>query len=317
MVKYFVLFFVVVSLFSCTNSKDANLENQKTDQLVGQNDLLPKKVIVYNEVNFKQQSIPNWTEGVDFVFMDKLNNRVLESDASYFFSNIYYYPNDKIETTKEEVHKNMYDGGIISSLYFVESWSFDKQNYRFKKNIETWSPVFQYYKKDGDKIDSTILVKKLLYDVWGDANSRERQIAKNITYEVNLSSENKTNEYLNVEDFANMIIEPVISGEIKSYDFFDENELDPMAVKRFFGYSVDTVETENPISGEIEQEIYKMEASFSGVEAFVFVEDWYIDTFSYQIRKQVKSIAPVFVETEIDEDGEAYEIKKIAFKVNL
>ncbi len=317
MIKYFILFFVVVSFLSCTNSKDVNIEDQKKDQLSVQNDLLPKKVIVYNEVNFKQQSIPDWIKGVDSVFMNKLNNKVLESDVAYYSSNIYYDPNTKIEMTKEDVLSNMNAEGMISSLYFVESWSFDKQNYQFKKNIETWSPVFQFYKRDTGKIDSTQIVKKLLYDIWGEATSNERIIAKDIIYEVKLNSENKTNEYLNVEAFANMIIEPVISGEIKSYDFFDESELNPMRVKRFFGYSVDTVETENPISGEVEQEILTAEASFLGVEAFVFVEDWYIDTLSYQIRKQVKSIAPVSLETKVDEDGEVYEVKRIAFKVNL
>lgn len=319
---YFSFLLLTILLVSCNKSNPKNDSSTQPEEVnaTTTNALLPEKVIVYNEVNYKEQSIPEWLNGVDSNFMNQLNQKVIASDLQLYSSNIYYEPETKIKMTDEDVKLNMRETSKISALYFVESWSFDKASYTLKKHIESWSPVLEFYKTTSDgRIDSSRKAKKLLYDVRENTSSKEQLIAQNITYEVSLSSEQKTSDFLDLNKLIHLIVEPVIRGDKKAYDFFDQTEMTPMDVKYVFGYSVDSLEEEDPVTGEwktVKTEV--QEEDLSDIEAFIFVEDWYIDTKTFAIRKQVKAIAPVIVQIKIDEEtGESYLSKKIAFLVKM
>ena len=320
--SYLFVFMFAVSILSCNNSNNKETKNTKfVEKTTTENALLPNKVIIYDEVNFSEQSIPEWISGVDSSLMTNLNKQVINSDIQVYSSTIYYEPDSKIKMTDKDILLNMETSipGSISSLYFIESWFFDKDNYRLSKQIESWSPVYEYYKENKDGvIDSTQKVKKLLYDVRGSSEKEdETLIAKNITYEVNFSENQKTNDYLNLNKLSHLIIDPVLNGKKKAFDFFDRTELDTMEIKQNFGYRLDSLEEEDPNTGKWIWKRHETKESLSDVEAFIFVEDWYLDNKTFAIRKEVKSIAPVIVKIKVDENGEAYTSKKIAFLVNL
>ncbi len=312
------LYILVLSsiLISCNNTNQIKKTTKSENQSL-KNDLLPSKVIVYKEVNFRKQSIPEWTKGVDSIYMDQLNEAVLNSDVQLYSSNIEYLPNTKEKISHEDVHNNMKADGEISALYFIDSWAFDKKTYSFTKNVESWSPVLSFLKKNKNRNNETVLKKSkmLLYDLRNNFEGDEKKIAENITYEVSFNEGTPNNKYLDIEKLAKMIVDPVLNGKKKAYDFFEKTELKPIDIKYTLGYSLDSLEEENIKTGEWEVKQVETPEDLSTIKAFIFVEDWYIDTTTFAIRKKVKSIAPVIIKTKIDSDGEAYQSKKIAFIV--
>lgn len=314
--KKTIYLLVLVSIIISCNTVDKKAESELNGTEATKNDLLPEKVIVYNEVNYNLQSIPEWLSGVDNAFFAQLNESVLQSEVQLYSSNVFYQPELIVKMTDEDVRNNMTSGGEINAIYFIEEWSFNKKTYSLEKKIEAWSPVLEYYKEFEGVIDTTKKVKKLLYDVRELAGSDEKLIAENMTYEVNFSSGNNS-EYLDLTKLVNLIVEPVIEGKVKSYDFFDKTELANIDVKQIFGYAVDSLEEQDPVTSKWVWKYIEHDMDFSEVEAFVFVEDWFIDTKTYAIRKKIKSIAPVVFRVRIDETGESYVSKRIAFSVNF
>ncbi len=320
MKKILCFLFLGSILISCNNNPNTEKTTSPNPKIPTiENDLLPTKVIVYNEVNYKIQSIPEWTQGVDTVYMNQLNEAVLNSDVQLYSSNIEYLPNTKEKMSHEDVRNYMKANGGISALYFIDSWIFNKEAYTFTKNVESWSPVLEFTKKNKNDNGETVLKKSkmLLYDLRNSPSNYQQKIAENIRYEVSFNDDITNNKYLDVEKFAHLIIDPVLKGEKKAYDFFEKTELKPIDIKYTLGYSVDSVEEENPETGEWVSKVIETAEDFSSIKAFIFTEDWYIDNKTFAIRKEVKSIAPVIIKTKIDSDGEAYQSKKIAFLVKL
>ncbi len=204
MKKIIYLLGITILLFSCKQGVVTDKEDTK--QEVTSNDLLPQSVIVYNEVNFKTHAFPEWVSGVDSIFMCELNEKVISSGLELYSSNIYYDLETKIIMTDDDIRVNMDADGLINALYFIEKWSFNEASYSFGKEVVSWSPVHEFYKKTDDKIDSTKKSKKLLYDLRSLPKTKERKIAENITYEVDFSVEHKTNEFLNLEKFTHLIL---------------------------------------------------------------------------------------------------------------
>ncbi len=317
---YLLIFISIGLLISCNNpkqNKSSNKTNETINNKANINALIPDKVIIYDEVNFMQQSIHEWVLGVDTIFMTNLNEQVINSEIQLYSSNIYYDPDLKLEMTDKDIYLNMNTQGSISSLYFIENWNFNKNTYKLDKQIESWSPVYEFYKKYDGEIDSSKKAKKLLYDVRTKLENNTKLIAKNIIYEINFSEDRKTNDYLDLNKLSHLIIDPILTGDKKAVDFFEKTELKPIDIKYDLGYRLDSLEEENPNTGEWVWKRFETKEDLSNIEAFIFIEDWYLDTKTFAIKKEVKSIAPVIIKTKIDEDGESYISKKIVFLVNL
>jgi hypothetical protein len=306
MKKLILLSLIAAGFWSCELDK----ENQDVTSQSIVNDLLPKKVIVYNEVNFANQSIEEWTQGVDQDYFSSLNEKVINSDVKLESAMVYFQEEESPEMTKEDVLANMNkeDSAHISSLYFIESWHFNQATYKLEKTVEAWSPVYEFVKNENG-VERP--VKKLLYDVKSSADKANKLIAENITYEVNFDTEFKTNEYLNIDMLAKLTVEPMLEGKVKAYDFFDDAELDVVSMRRSMGYISDTLITINPQTNEDEVEVVEVEEDISSVRAYIFVEDWYIDEQTFAIKKHIKGIAPVAISSIVDEDGEVIEYRRI------
>ena len=301
-------------LFSCTNLQETTDGNSLKTKV---NDLLPKDVIVYKEVNFTNHELKDWVKGVDHAYMQTLNQTVIDSKIDLFEANITYMPKDNFTINDDDIIANITDNSTVNALYFIEKWSFNEENYAFNKEIYSWSPVLEYFHIKDGIIDSSRIVKKLLYDLKGSFEGNEKLIAENIIYEVNFDTERENNMCLNVEKLTSLIINPIIDGKKKAYDFFDKTEKTILDIKTSLGYSVDSMEVENIETAKWEWKYTYTEEDYSTVQAFLFIENWYIDTKSFMIEKRIKSIAPVSLTTRIDADGEAYQVKKILFVVDL
>ena len=267
--KIIYLFALTPFFIACNQT----LETENTDKTtvtenkVSTNALLPAKIIVYNEVNYKNKINKDWTKEVDTVFMDNLNEQILSSDIILYegTSGMYPVPN-KIQISKDDIRSNMNKEGNISAIYFTESWSFDTVNYQLEKNVLKWAPVEAFYKKIKEE-KSLTKTKKLLYDVETTFTGNEKLIASNITYELNFDSEYKTNDYLDIEKLVNFIINPVIEGKQKAYDFFSKKAIDINEIKINLGQKIDSIEEEDPVTGEWKWKIATVDIRLDQVKA--------------------------------------------------
>jgi hypothetical protein len=309
MKNQFFVFAILVLMVAC-QTEPQTAKPEETNQISANNDLLPNKVIVYNEVNYKKQDIEDWTKGVDQNYFETLNNKVLNSGVAMYSSSVFYDTKDAMPMTKADVLNNMVDqdSAGISALYFIESWDFNQADYRFVKTIEAWAPVYEFTKIEPE---GNVKAKKLLYDIKARPQKAEKLIAENITYEVNFDSEFKNYEYLNTDKLAYLIVEPMLKGDVKAYDYFNNNLLSIDDMKRTLGYSADTLLVESLETGELETKVVLNEENISLVKAYIFVEDWYIDEQNFAIQKKIKAIAPVAISSNIDVDGELIISKKI------
>ena len=317
MKKTIYLFALLPFLIACnqientTNVKEtASTEN---NEIV--NALLPSMTIVYNEVNYKKQANTEWTKGVDSLFMANLNKDILNSNIPlYEAASGEYIIEDRIKTDANKVRSNIRKDGEISAIYFTEAWSFDSTNYKLDKKVLKWSPVISYYKSVGNKISSE-KTKRLLYDVTTSFEGNEKLIASNITYEINFNSKLKTNDWLNLEKLATLVINPVLEGKHKAYDFFDKTPIKLDNIKINLGYGVDSIEEEDPVTGEWKWLYHTNEIRLDEVYAYIFVEDWYIDTKTFAIKKKIKTIAPVRLYMKSYNDSALS--KKVIFAVDM
>lgn len=292
MKKLIYLFALLPLLIACNqNNNNTNQKNVQNNEI--SNALLPTKALVYNEVNYKNQVEKNWTKGVDSLYMDNLNNEILNSNITLYDATPgEYIVGNRTKITAKEVRNYTPPKGEISAIYFTEAWAFDSSNYKLYKTILKWSPVIAYNKlTNKDSIGQK--AKKLLYDVESSFKGNEKLIASNITYEVNFNSEYKNYEWLDLEKLAKLIIDPVLKGKYKAYNFFNKNPLKAEDIKIALGYGLDSLEEEDPVTGEWKWKILTRDMRIDQVKAYIFVEDWYIDSKTYAIKKKIKTIAPI------------------------
>ncbi len=272
------------------------------------NELLPTRVNVYTEVNFLEQNIDSWLEGVDAVFLKALNNQVLQSNTPIFEAMPVYVSKPTIVQDKAYIKTLVEESTLgISSLYFVENWSFSNSTQQLEKHIDSWSPVLQYYKINKERdIADTNIVKTLLYNVDCSDSEADKLIAKSIFYEQKVEAEESLNEYLDVEKLADLIVTPVLRGNKKVFDFFENTPLTVADICENWGVELS--------EEDFQTEDFKSQIDLESITAYIFEEDWYINPKTFAIRKEIKSISPVYSGFRTDQDGELYEFKRILFK---
>jgi len=305
---------LLLVLGACNNESDP--VKKIILNLNSENDLLPKKVFVNYEVELNAQVFPEWTKGVDTALMFHLTENVLNSDVSVYFPMIQYTPvSTEIITRKEiETVLNQPNPVGVSALYFIENWFFNQSSYQFRKEIETWSPVFLYQrivKKD------TTVNKSLLFDLKCLGGNASTLLAKDMTYEVTLDPENPNFSNFTPLSFAQLVLNPVLSGEKSIVDFYDNKAITIDNLKLSLGKTSDTLMIEDPNTGESKIEINQQAEQLDKVLGYIFVEDWFLNKETFVITKKVKSIAPVYYRTRTFENGETETSKRVIGRINL
>jgi len=296
-------------LTACNNESDP--VKKIILNLNSENDLLPKKVYVNYEVNTVEQNFPEWLQGVDTALMHHLTENVLNSEQTVYSPMIQYTGLSTEIIDRKEIGEalNVPNPLGVSALYFIESWFFNQVSYQFRKELETWSPVFLFHKihkKD------TVLGKKLLFDLKCVGGTASKLLAKNITYEVSLNPESPN--YINFApvNFAQLILNSVLTGEKIIVNYLDSTNISIDEVKILMGKVSDTLLVVDPNTGDETFEIHNQAEQFDRILGYIFVEDWFVNPDTYVITKTVKSIAPVYYGSRLLENGKPNRIKRLS-----
>lgn len=320
--KLISAFIFLFALISCTN----NSEKKETVS----NDLISKNVIANYEFDGYPFS-PKWISTFDTNFITPIINNALNKKITIFNDDL----NDtlSINDIKQDlglltdtqlveqedgsfkmILKNSdFDEKSIKTIFFNEEWFYNNQKNIFNKKIISYSPVKYYHKFDTLKYTR----KKVLTiknDNFNEKNSK--QIAKNIIYEVDFNNDTSTTVIngLDINNFVNVLVENALNKKTKCYDSFSAKQMNVNEIKKELGQTIDTILTEDPETGEIITKISKNDFDKSEIKGITFIENWYLDTISFNIQKQVVGIAPIrFIEKYYEDETEPEISKTIPF----
>ena len=116
-----------------------------------------------------------------------------------------------------------------------------------------------------------------------------------IVYEINLEKDADRPSWLEKLDSKKLVdylIDNVLSGKLKAYDYFTNQYLTQKELKKIVESHTDTTFVQNPETGVNETKVTKYEFDRSDVKSLVFIEKWYIKDDS-KFKKKVKGIGLV------------------------
>jgi len=299
---------------ACTEIPTKENEGYQEDNYVySDNALIPQYVRVYEEVNFKKQADEHWLSGIDTNLFYHIEQKLFATKIKKYDAAIFldentdtstFFNKQEIEARKEGLKTS------LDALYFTENWKFNKKEYRLEKDVLMWTPV--YFCKKVYK-DTIMNIKKVIFDIHNKKLKNKKQIASDITYEFSLTDDKDHNNTLNAKRLINLLLEPVLKGEKAAYDFDTNQKYSIAEMKERLGERIDSLEVENPVTGEITWEVRKRDFTFEDIDALIFTEDWYMDMDNFSIQKDVKSISPVKFIYDIDGNLR----KRILFRIDF
>jgi len=324
MKKIFFISAIIVSVFiisSCNTSKN---KKQKL-----KNNLIAKNVIASYEFDLYPE-VSEWIKTLDKKFVSIEIDKSLSQEIKTYNDDDNLMSVNSIKQNlgiltdtqlieqengemKMNIIKSDLDINSIKSLYFKEKWFYNQDSSVFTKNIIWYSPVRYYYKYDTIKY-----TKRWIYRIKNDNFNKKtsKQIAKNIIYEVDFNVDTSTTqiEGLDNKQFVDILINNAINKKIKCYDAMSTKELTVEQINNELGNTTDTIFVEDPETGEISTKIAPGIIDKSEIKGLMFIENWYLDTVSFNIRKEILGIAPIRFVEKYFEDSEKPEItKKIPF----
>jgi len=115
-----------------------------------------------------------------------------------------------------------------------------------------------------------------------------------------------------------MMLNSVLSGNKVAYSFQNiEEKLSLDEVKQNIGYEVDTLISLNDITNEYDTVIVNNTPDIQKVVGIVFIEDWYYDENTLQIKKKVIGIAPLWYSVVMSTSGNYFENKLIPYVIKF
>lgn len=263
--KHFAFFWLLLLLFSCTNeNKEKNIRssNLLVDELITVSHLYSENV---------QQSLP-WANAfrvrplINNLFYDVLQNKIVLYNP--IFEDTVFNVLDKeswLHILKNSKHLT-FDTTQFNDLYFFESWSLDTiNNFNLQKEVLYWSPV---------KRENQIL--KLAGKVKVQPLKEKKLLAQQLIYEFSLNDSIFSNERLNKRKFAKILFDWAIHNPNKTYNPFTSQPMTKEELYRRMNIS--------------DSSLY---LPYNDINSILFVENWYYDTKTYSIQKEVLSIAPI------------------------
>ncbi|MFH2096890.1 MAG: hypothetical protein ABIJ16_14365, partial [Bacteroidota bacterium] len=208
----------------------------------------------------------------------------------------------------------------LNQIYVKEEWFLDKDNFRFDKKVLGYGIVKEYLRSpDSDRMERKVL---FVLDFENDSSlgevpdiSKLELIGSDLKYEFSLNEVESWVKDLDHDRLINVVMDKIISGEVKSYDFWNGNELTINEVKNMLSIPNDTVMVEDPETGEVKPEIIQYDVSPDLFHSYIFIEDWYLDRATYRIVKKVKGFAPVSFVYRDEESSEPE--RKVTFMVKF
>ena len=314
---------LLVFMFSCDQSETTKIVNN-TNALLHTNVSSEYEFINVNE------DFPHWTENFKAnEFYTDLCNSAMEGKIKVFSDNGDEFSIAQVKATlgeytdtlmiedpvtfefKKELIEHKANLNNITGMYFKENWFFNEAEFRFTKEIIEYYPVLTKL----SNIDTTQYSKFLAFAVKKNNFNSDKSVllASGIITEYNFNDtlESTILSGMDLNKFRTLLVDK----SLESKNVYNPDNLELMNVaeiKQSLGSADDTLLLEDAETGEYIQQIIKGQINLEDIENIIFIEDWYIDKASFNIRKEIIGIAPILY-TYKYYDGDMSVSKKIPF----
>jgi hypothetical protein len=119
----------------------------------------------------------------------------------------------------------------------------------------------------------------------------------------------------NKNEFLDSLIFSATKGRVKAYDFFDHAQLTTDEVKENLEMVKDTLQIVNPETGDTTIKVTNGNFELSNVREVLFIEKWFWDKKTKQLRKQIIAYGPVIYDVKDDSTASYPVLKKVPFIV--
>ncbi len=306
---------ILVTLFSCNSGK----VNHHYPAL--HNDLLPEKVTVMDELLLADTSPKGeWLKALKkdtlllyIAMAGKSGNTTLGNGISVNLNtfernaladSVFVAP--EIDTSK------------VKSIVFLENWFFNNDKVCFTKKVNAIAPVLFISLKKSD----TGTIKKIPYWIFNSDNTASDKkntikIADSLATEFFFNQERSRNLDKNI--LLSQLFKKALLEDYQVRDFFSNQLLNKKEIKRRMGFGGETIfymdstgQTAQKTHDDWTDRDVLNTIDYSEYKSILFIEDWYLDTLTYQVNKVVKSICPVREYTD-----QSVIRKSISFKMDL
>ena len=318
----FLLLIVTIFIVSSCNQPKNNTSKELKNNLIAENVIVKYEFELFPEVE-------DWIKSLDKKFISQNIQKSLSQEIKTYTDddsvmslnsikqNLGILPDTQLIEQengdfKMNIIKSDLDIKSIKTIYFSEQWFYNQDSSIFTKNIIWYSPVRYYHK------DTTKYTKRWIYKIKNNNFNKatSKQIAKNIIYEVDFDNDTSTTiiEGLDKKQFVDILIDNAINKKNKCYDAMTTEQLTVEQINKELGCVNDSILIEDPETGEMSLNVVEGTIDKSEIKGLMFIENWYLDTVSFNIQKQVIGIAPIrFVEKYFEDEEEPEITKKIPF----
>ncbi|MCD4794317.1 MAG: hypothetical protein K8R54_13865 [Bacteroidales bacterium] len=230
-----------------------------------------------------------------------------------------------IEEFTETIIQNEIDTNEINGIIFYDKWIFDENKFKMFKEVTAFSPVRNYFRPDdlGKIMPLYKLVAWFVFEPYKNKKEMKNSVKRmklfnKVTYEYYINNVELEMYRINddiiqglqleeclekqgcaywtshtKEKFKHLIIDDVISGKRKGFDFHTLKLLETEKCKKRIGIFTDSIYSPNIETGEFTVNIFERQLDYSEIKSFIFIENWYVDEITLRIKKEVLGVAPV------------------------
>lgn len=328
-----VVIIIAAFLSSCCDCDDLKNNETKDNNATAvtkvANDLVPTQILVNQKFNFDPLTgDEKYLGGLDhnkfindiidkalnkqlLVYsLDGINTEVSEPMDEASINAYLGAPTDTImvedektgELIKKVVRQDI-DKKSIKNLFFSEAWYYNDNQFIMTKEVEGYGVVQNFYRESDVNKEKPLQRVSFYLDfdnknqkILADEVKDPELIAENIRYECDPNENEAWSKNFDKNHFTTLIINKILNGDVKAYDFYDST-----------AYSID----------KVKELIQYYDGSFyaDAIEGYIFIEDWYLDETTYKIIKKVKGIAPILVFYRPDDENMTDPQKQILFTV--
>ncbi len=267
--KFFLYSFALLFLNSC-QTKDIN-ENCTNTNL-----LLDKDITVFHHYSETYQQQMPWTTNFKIPpFINLLFNKFFQNKIS-LYDPVYE------DTVFKELDKNTllyilknnkqlaFDTSQFNDILFFESWHLDTNEiFNLQKKVIYWSPI----KRDSNTY-------KLAGKIKCNTNN-STLLAHQIKYEFPINDTISPffyfeNDRLNKKKLVKILLDWSVKNPTKTYNPFTTEKL-----------------TKKELNNRLNNSDSLFYLPYNDINSLLFVENWYYDTISFSISKELLSVAPI------------------------
>ena len=207
------------------------------------------------------------------------------------------------------------DYRVLNGIVFNDSWNFSGN--KFTKNVKTLTPVARLTNENYDDYNEGVRYN-LVSTIFSGENSGNKKNKDNwikfnqIKYEfiignteIQTVADIETDWYLYLEkenspEFTSVqkkrlvytILNEVLSANTPAFDFFNGQKLTVPEVRTRLGEHTESVLVYD-MEFEMVEQLVKVPLSLREIKSVIFIEDWYTNIFTGEIKKEIIGIAPV------------------------